>query len=96
MGLWELWVKRTHFIELTINSYSHRLSAFALGHLDIRNIRAKGEEVAIGQQEKKNIYIYIYNLLGAICHVSCVSNGSYREVEPVTYSHIHIQIYDKK
>ena len=44
-----LWVKRTHLTELTINSYSHRLSALALGHLDIRNIRAKGKEVAIGQ-----------------------------------------------
>ena len=72
MGLWDLWVKRTHFIELTINSYSHRLSAFALGHLDIRNIRAKGEEVAIGQQRKKKIYIYIHNISLIGCNLPCI------------------------
>lgn len=52
MGLWKLWVKRTHSTELTINPYPYRLCALVLGHLDIRNIRTKGKDVTIGQQKK--------------------------------------------
>ena len=66
MGLWKLWVKRTHSTELTINPYPYRLCALVLGHLDIRNIRAKGKEVTIGQQKK---YVYASHMLGVFCYI---------------------------